>query len=58
MKAKSQVLKKQKPDVKAAKKAKLFSVYDWVGLVRDDMLQKLYVSQLDLYLKQSGYSYK
>lgn len=55
MKVKSEVSKKLNADVKAAEKAKLFSDFDWDELVRDNTLQKLYVSQLDLYLKQAGY---
>ncbi len=55
MKVKSEVSKKLNADVKAAEKAKLFSDFDWDALIRDNKLQKLYVSQLDLYLKQAGY---
>ncbi|CAB4043186.1 Hypothetical predicted protein, partial [Paramuricea clavata] len=56
MRVKSEVSRMLNADVKAAEKAKLFLDFDWDKLIRENTLQKLYVSQLDLYLKHAGYT--
>lgn len=56
MRIKSVVSKKAHANVKAAEKAKSFNDIDWEKHIKDNTLQKLYISQLDLYLKHAGYS--
>jgi hypothetical protein len=53
---KSEVSKKLNASAKAAEKAKTFDEIDWRKHISDNTLQKLYVCQLDIYLKKVGYT--
>lgn len=53
LKVKSEIVKKTKASVKAVEKAKLYQDIDWEKHISENSLDKLYVSQLDLYLIQN-----
>ena len=56
MKIISAVSKKTRARVRDAEKAKTYDEIDWGKHIKDNTLHKLYISQLDLYLRNSGYS--
>lgn len=53
LKVKSEIFKKTKASVKAVQKAKSYHDIDWVKHISKNSLDKLYVSQLNLYLIQN-----
>ena len=52
LKVKSEIIKKSKASVKAVEKAKSYQDIDWEKHISENSLDKLYVSQLNLYLVQ------
>ena len=53
---KSEVSKKLNASAKAAEKAKTFDEINWGKHISENTLQKLYVCQLDIYLRKIGYT--